>query len=283
MHAGLNRPDGTLDVGGGEAAHVATELESLQLAPTEPGELALVFDYEAAWTASIQPQGANFVYFDLVYRWYTALRRLGLNVDIVPQGASLDPYQAVFVPSLPIVHDAAVAAFEAYNGPILFGPRSGSKTASFQIPANLPPGPLDRLLPVRVTRVESLRPGLERGVRLGNRLYPARRWVEHLESDLPAPAEYVDGSPAMVENDGRFYLGFWPDRTCLNALVDLVARRAGLGIERVAEGLRIRRRGDLYFCFNYGPDGVEAPAPAGAKFALGGKHIPPFDLAAWRS
>ena len=283
MHAGLNRPDGSLDAGGTEAAQVAAELDSLQLPANEPGDLALVFDYEAAWTARIQPQGADFVYFDLVYRWYTAMRRLGLNVDIVPQGATLDPYRAVFVPSLPIVHDDAIAAFQAYNGPILFGPRSGSKTASFQIPANLPPGPLSRLLPVRVTRVESLRPGLERGVRLGNRLYPARRWVEHLESDLPTAAEYVDGSPAMVENQGRFYLGFWPDRTCLNALVDLVARRAGLGTERIAEGVRVRRRGNLHFCFNYGPDAVEAPAPAGAEFALGQRQVPPFDLAAWRS
>ena len=282
MHAGLNRPDGSLDIGGEEAAQVAAELAGLELPPTGQGDVALVFDYEAAWVANVQPQGADFIYVDLVYRWYTALRRLGVNVDFVAQGAPLDGYHAVFVPSLPIVADAAVAAFEAFDGPILFGPRSGSKTESFQIPANLPPGPLSRLIPVRVTRVESLRPGLERGVRLGNRFYPARRWVEHLESDLAPVAHYADGTPAVVENDGRFYLGFWPDRTCLNALVDLVAHRAGLSTARLPEGVRMRRRGDIRFCFNYGPDAVEAPASPQATFVIGRRQMPPFDLAAWR-
>ncbi len=282
MHAGLNLPNGSPDVGSTEAAQVAAELAALPLPANEPGDLALVFDYEAAWVTDIQPQGADFVYFDLVYRWYTALRRLGLNVDVVPPGTALNGYRAVFVPTLPILRETAVAAFETYTGPILFGPRSGSKTATFQIPDELPPGPLARLLPLRVNRVESLRPGLERGVRLGNRLYPARRWVEHLETDLAAAATYADGSPALVAKGDRFYLGFWPDRTCLNAIVDLVAGRAGLDTERVTEGLRIRRRGNLCFCFNYGPDDVDAPVLAGAEFVLGGSHIPPFDLAVWR-
>ena len=64
------------------------------------------------------------------------------------------------VPSLPIVREEALEAFREAEGPVLFGPRSGSKTETFQIPKELPPGPLQALLPLKVVRVESLPPGL---------------------------------------------------------------------------------------------------------------------------
>jgi beta-galactosidase GanA len=58
MHAGLNRPDNVLDVGGVEAARVAAELKSAwwqeaSRAAVAKAPVALVFDYESAWIARI--------------------------------------------------------------------------------------------------------------------------------------------------------------------------------------------------------------------------------------
>ena len=58
-----------------------------------------------------QAQGADFRYWELVFRWYEAIRRLGLDVDFVPPGATLETYRLVLVPCLPIVPVSAERAF----------------------------------------------------------------------------------------------------------------------------------------------------------------------------
>ena len=116
---------------------------------------------EASWITRIQPQGQDFRYHELAFRWYEAARRLGLDIDMVRPGADLSPYSLVLVPSLPHVTDAAERAFSAARGTVLYGPRSGSRTRHHAIPPNLAPGPLARLLDLRVLEVSSLRPGVD--------------------------------------------------------------------------------------------------------------------------
>jgi beta-galactosidase len=100
---------------------------------------AIVYDYEAHWITAIQPQGEDFRYSELVFRWYETIRRLGLDVDFVPPGATLENYPVVLVPTLPHVTVSAERAFAAATGMVAFGPRSGSKTRHFSIPEELPP------------------------------------------------------------------------------------------------------------------------------------------------
>lgn len=282
MHAGLNRPDNTLDTGGEEAAQVARELDGLTLPDTARAPVALIFDYEAAWILDIQPQGADFSYLTLVYDWYGALRRQGLDVDIVRPGQALDGYAMAVAPSLPLIRPKTLAALRAFTGPMLFGPRTASKTESFHIPDTLPPGALRSLLPLTVTRVESLRPGLERTVTWGNTRFASTRWVERLETESDALARFEDGSPALVAADNRYYLACWPDEALLDAVVAAVAERADLALTPLPEGVRVRRRGSLRFAFNRSPETVDVPAPAGADFVLGDRRLPPQGVSIWR-
>ena len=90
----------------------------------------------------------------------TPHRILGLDVDIVSAHAPLDGYRLVVVPPLPVVPDDFAARLAASGAHAVFGPRTGSKTVDLQIPPALPPGPLASLLPLRVWRVESLRPNV---------------------------------------------------------------------------------------------------------------------------
>ena len=152
MHAGLNLPDGTPDVGSREAAAVGRELAEVgalfEARPLVRAPVALVFDYEAAWAIGVQPQGAEFDYQALVRAFYSALRRLGLDVDVLPSDADLSGYALVCVPTLPIVSDQALDALGAVTGDLVFGPRSGSRTVSHRIPDALPPGPLQSLIDI---------------------------------------------------------------------------------------------------------------------------------------
>ena len=274
MHAGLNRPDRTLSPGGKEATQVARELESRGPLPdTQQAPVALVFDYEAAWITDIQPQGRDFSYGELAFRWYEGLRRLGLDIDIVPPGQPLQGYRAVVVPSLPHISEAALAAFQATEAPILFGPRSGSKTRHFAIPPELPPGPLQALLPLKVIQVASLRPGLSAAVR-GKVQGSAERWREWVETALEPVARFSDGSPSLVEYGNRFYLAAWPAADLLRSTCQLVlGERAGLALSDLPEHIRLRRRGDVLFAFNYGP---EAWSDAAGRIA-DGATVAPYD------
>jgi beta-galactosidase len=282
MHASLNLPNGEPSTGGEEVSLVARELRHLTLPAGRQAPVALVFDCEASWITRIQPHGADFNYVELTFRWYEAARRLGLDLDIVAAGAPLAGYRAVLVPTLPHVSDAALAAFRDYDGPILFGPRSGSKTGEFQIPQALPPGPLQELLPLKVIQVASLRPGLTVPV-AGERVAgKAERWREWVATGLAAPASFADGTPALVRAGRRYYLACWPGEDLLAAtLAQVLVRDAGLAAAALPAQVRLRRRGELTFAFNYGPDRWEGPA--GAEYLLGGASVAPQSLACWRA
>ena len=282
MHAGLNLPNShELSRGGHEAVAAADDLARLgDLPASGPAEVAIVYDYEAHWVAAIQPQGADFRYPELVFRWYEAIRGLGLDVDFAPPGASLDKYRLVLTPSLPIVSATASEAFAAATGVVIFGPRSGSKTRQFSIPEELPPGPLQRLLHVRVIEVSSLRPGAKieiHGAITGH----AERWCELVETTAEALATFADGAPALVANGNFFYLAAWPDAGALAAVMRLVCRKAGLSTIELPAAVRLRRRGDFTFAFNYGETSWRAPF--GSEPLVGDACVAPRGFSVWRS
>lgn len=283
MHAGLNRPDNLLDQGGVEAAEVAAEVAGLgDLAPCGPAAVALLFSYEADWQFAIQPHAQGFRWLQLAFEMYSALRRLGLDVDILPPDADLTGYALVIAPSLPMLSEATLAALEASGAVVLLGPRTGSRTPEGHIPANLPPGPLQARLPVRVTRVESLRPGAGPVVEHSGRSFAGRLWREVLDSDLPPLATFSDGGTAWTAHSSWHYLATWPEAALLDLVIARVALEADLPVLALEEGVRLRRRGDLLFAFNFAPEGRRTPAPADARYVLGGPELPPAGLAAWK-
>jgi beta-galactosidase len=281
MHAGLNLPGlQELSPGGHEAARVGKELKTLgAMASCKKAKVALVFDYEAQWVFEIQPQGKDFRYIELAFRWYEAVRRLGFDVDILRPGQSLKGYALVLVPSLPIVRDDAERAFKAAEGIVLYGPRTGSKTLHYAIPTNLPPGPLHDLLGLRVLEVSSLRPGLVEAVK-GIVSGTASRWVEHLETTSKILARFADKKPALVAKGKHHYLACWPDAALLEKVMKRVAKSAGLKSVALPPHIRLRQRGNLVFAFNYGPKSWLLPK--GTKPILGKNPLGPQDFAVWR-
>ena len=279
MHAGLNLPGlHEWSQGGLEAVQVGQELQKLgQLPPATKAPVAIVYDYEASWITRIQPQGKDFDFSELMFRWYEAVRRLGLDVDFVAPGASLAGYKLVLVPTMPWVSEAAERAFAAADGVVLYGPRTGSKTRHHAIPANLPPGPLKVLVKARVLEVSSLRPGVSVKV-TGKVKGTAERWREVLDlSGAETLAKFADGDAAFVASGNHHYLACWPDAKLLTAVMKFVTAKAKVETIDLPEGVRIRRRGNLLFAFNYG--NVPWKLVAGKSMLLGKREIQPQDLA----
>ncbi|MCC5961167.1 MAG: beta-galactosidase [Rhodobacteraceae bacterium] len=248
MHAGLLRPDSAPAPGLAEAAQVAQELRDMPDAACSKGDVALIFDYASAWAWDIQPQGADFDYFRLVFAWYRALRRLGLNVDILPaDAADLSDWKLVLAPGLFTLSDTLRAALPSCGGTVVFGPRANSKTESFAIPVPLPPALPG--LDMHVARVESLPPGAGVALEGGGRFI---HWAEEVEGAATVALRRADGMAAFVGTGPLRYLAGWPDDATLRAILrDLCA---GQGIETLdlPDALRKRDAGTQRFWFNHG-------------------------------
>ena len=286
MHSGLNRPDGEPDTGAHEVAEVACEVARMVGASTETttASVAMVIDYPSLWMAAIQPQGADMAGFGTAFAYYAALRRRGLDIDIVDPQADLSAYALLVLPASLHIGPALANRLSEITGVVVCGPRVGSKSASLALSGPLYPGPLASEIPMRVVGVESLRPG--RVVPLQGRGI-VRQWRDLCEplGETNVLARDQEGWPAWLQN-GRWHVhaSRVDDETLENWLA-AAARQAGLkplAAGLLAPGLRLRQRGDWQFAIHRGPDLARVPAPDGTHFVLGGRDLPPGGVAAWR-
>jgi beta-galactosidase len=284
MHAGLLRPDSTSAEAWPEIETLAAELARIALPAPTRAPAVIIVDTAAEFVSAIEDQGRGYRYTAILHAWYRALRRLGIDCDFAPPGADVRGYPLVLAPCLAMPDDAAVAALAAADGLVLLGPRSGAKTADFTIPEGLAPGRLRALLPIRVLAVDTPRPDCPGALRLDGATLASTGWRESVDpGSAQVLATLEDGKPALLRHGHVHYLATLTDDAGLETLLARLAGEAGVAVTPVAGGLRLRRRGDLVFAINYGPDAALAPAPADAEFLLGEAHIGPRDLAIWRA
>ncbi len=279
MHEGLLLPNSAPGAAFDEVATVARELRELgAVVETARADVALVFDYESAWAWEIEPQGKDFSYYDLVFHFYRGLRRAGLSVDVCPASVeAVADRKFILAPGLFAADDAFVAALQNCGAVVLLGPRCGSKTADFQIPANLPPGPFRRLVDIAVERVESLRPGAEVRTRAGAFL----RWAETLSAGTATQVELHadDGRIALARSGDCFYLAGWPDEPLLRDVLRRCLARAGAPVASLPADVRIRDNGSRRYFFNYGPETIDIGALLGTSVVLmGSALLPPYGV-----
>ena len=280
MHAGLLRPDGSEAAGHAEAARVACEIETLGAridADPKAAAVAIVFDYPSAWAWRTQPQGEGFDYFALVFEFYRALRRAGLDVDFVPSTASdWSAHRLVLVPGLFAWTDGTRHAMAKFEGEVVIGPRAGSKTADFRIPETLPP---DGAFPCTVEHVETLPPGAAMACEGGGTL---RLWVEAVEPNEGARVEIArtDGAAAVLRAGKARYLAGWPDDTLMRRVVLAACGDAGLKALDLPDGVRVRGRGTVRVVTNYGRETHDIrELGVGSDRVLGDDRLRPHDIA----
>ncbi|MFC0590723.1 beta-galactosidase [Novosphingobium aquiterrae] len=273
-HAGLLRPDSSDAPGLGEARQAAADIAQIGPTGAPPRTVALVFAYDADWITTIQPQGRGFSALWAAFDCYTALRRLGLDVDIIPPGRSLDGYALCVLPCLPHIPDALAQQLARFTGQVVIGPRSGSRTAEFAIPEGLAPGVLRDVLPMRVTHVESLPPGLaHRGDG-----WAMTRWIDHAEGAMTPELVAEDGTVAVWRHGKYRYLATWPELALAAVLMRRAAIDAGLAVHDLPEGLRLHRAGSRTFAFNYANRPVEVPQSVEGNPVIGQRNLGPAEV-----
>ena len=103
----------------GQTGQVARELAAMPDVARTQAKVALVFDYASDWAWATQPQGRDFSYFGLAFDMYRGLRRLGLDVDILPPDtADLSGYALVLAPGIATISAPLMAALRPFRAPL---------------------------------------------------------------------------------------------------------------------------------------------------------------------
>ncbi len=265
MHAGLLRPDSAPAPALAECKQVARELRSLPAVGCAQAPVALVFDYDSAFAWDTQPQGADFDMFRLAFAAYRALRKLGVNIDILsPDASDLSQYKLVLAPGIMHLRNPLRAAIAGSDTLALIGPRTDTKTVELSIPT--PMGPNIDGLDVTIALTESLPPTDAITLAQGGCF---KHWFEHLEGTAQVFETTTSGQPAIMGAKNIRVLAGWPDDTTYVRILKDHCAEAGITTHDLPEGLRIRDTDTHRFVFNYAP---EAQVWNGTTIPAAGVH-----------
>lgn len=294
-----------------------------EVAHEPQADIALVFDYPSAWVWSIEPYSGSWdvtsatytdalmSYYSLFYTFYTVVRSLGLSVDVIGSEQDLAGYKMVVVPSMPIIPDSLNTALSSYtDGPVVFGPRTAALTANFSYAPGIQPsaGALRDKVPMRVTRIETPPSYADSGILYAGTNYSISYWEEWVDckrgnassnATVTSTSQHRLGKPAACastvggEEKAWHYLGFNPPADFLVSYLGDVAGTAGIvdltgkpasKDNDLGGSLRLIRRGNLLWAFNYGIEAVAPPEVAqSAEIVLGeAGDIPVAGVVVWK-
>lgn len=274
MHAGLLRPDSVPAPAYEDARRVAQEIRATGIGgPVGKARAAIVYDYESEWAWQIQPQAQGFTHYAHVKAIYAAFRKRGIDIDILPPSTtSFAGYDIVAVPALFAWNDALRGAVASFEGHLLLGPRTGSKTGDFAIPPALPPDLPRNLLDVKVARVDASNPAAEVQVKGGGAV---RLWRERLDTRAEVVLADEEEAPVLVAQGRVYYLAASGDKALTQRVVDLLIAEADLPVLTLPAGVRSRCRGGFRVYVNYGSAPAQlAPAPDETAYVIGDASIP---------
>ena len=285
MHAGLLRPDNSKTEAWQQAQQVKAEVDELAVLSQkmQPAKVAILTGADGIWVSEIERQAQAYDFNKVQLSYYSAMRELGVNVDFISADADFSPYSIILAPSLPIIDEALVQKCRDSSATFIFGPRAGAKTREFAYPRNLPPGLLQVLLPIRVLSVETLRADCAEPLLWEDRQYASSIWREELDaSQVEVLANYDDNSPAVVRHDRFIYMATLTDSEFLREFFMTQCAAASIKTYSFGPDIRVCRRGELMFAFNYSDREQELPLETSSEILLGDTVIKPRDITVWR-
>ena len=286
MHAGILRPDNSKTEAWPEAQQAMLEVSKLDITnqTTQSASVAIITGVEGLWVSDIEKQGEAYDFNSVQFSYYSALRELGVTVDFISVDADFSPYALIIAPSLPIINSAFVEKCKNSSAEFVFGPRSGAKTSEFGYPADLPPGLLQTLLPIRVLSVETLREDFAEVLTWNGRQYESCRWREQLDAaNTEVIATYHNDEPAIVRSGQFTYLGTLTNRAFLLDFLQQQCEHNGVRTYRFDKDIRVVQRGALMFAFNYSEQPQVLPIAANTQWLLGNATVEPHGIAVWRA
>lgn len=280
LHAALRLPNGAPAPAWGPICTLGQQLDALPAQDMQAAPIALIFDYPSCWATEIQAHASGMDTLSTALHYYSVLRQLGQDVDIVSPQAELEGYELVVIPGSVFIDEALTARVRAAGAHCLIGPRSGSREPDGSLPDMLPPGALQTLLGVRVIAIDSMRAGAVREFTFSGDRFCVSRWFEVIESELTPKVLCDDGHGLWYQEDKYHYLNGHVSEDFLRMVLRTVLEDRGLAIDTLPAGLRQRRRGALRFLFNFSPATQTVSLPK-ARRIVGEEMLKQGDYAVW--
>ena len=161
-----------------EAAQTATDMRRLDAelrGTTVHADVAIIYDYDSNWAFMFQPaytgpnrpytegwMGQN--YTDAIRRYYEALFRAGVNVDMIPTSADFSQYKVILAPHLYIMPDEValrLSEFVNQGGILVADCRTGVKNESSLCHDRTLPGLLSAPLGITIEDYEAIASGID--------------------------------------------------------------------------------------------------------------------------
>ena len=115
--------------------------------------------------------------------------------------------------------------------------------------------------------------------------FPFTGWREIVETSEQVigrfASRYQNGSPAVIRSDRATYLAMVPSGALLQNILREVLDWAGLEVTETHQDLRLTRRGDLRFAFNFGDQDQPLPVNSKRKLLVGEDPVAAHSLAIW--
>jgi len=182
-----------------EAAQVARECHQLaqELEGTAvKAEVAVVYDYQSIWALWIQPGFPGNSYHEAMMRYYAALFRAGVTVDMVRPTEDLSQYRLVIAPALHLVPDRVATRLVEYvkNGGVLLADcRFGVKDETNLCYDRTLPGPLTDTLGLVIEEYEAMDEQMAYRVVGKQRLKGEFTAIKYVDWITPEGAEVLAG------------------------------------------------------------------------------------------
>jgi beta-galactosidase len=202
-----------------EAAQVAQEygdLANMLEGTTVEADVAIIYDYESIWSLASQPGYAGNDYVRVIARYYNALFRAGINVDLISPEADLSGYKLVLAPDLVILPDARARKLIAYveqGGVLMTDARTGVKDENNLAHERTLPGLLSDVLGIEIEEYGALQ----------DKAYPV--FSDRLFEDTLTATHYVD----WVTPKGAEVMAAY-DQWHLDSFAAVTRHEAGRGV-----------------------------------------------------
>ena len=271
----------------GEYHRLADELDGT----TVKSSVAMIYDYQSQWALQIQPGYAGNDYHSVLRRYYGALLRAGVNVDMLPPGADLSGYRLLLAPDLYLLPDALAGQLTDYvaeGGVLLTDCRTGVKDETNLCYDRTLPGLLSAPLGIAIEEYEALTAEMSYPV-TGSAVFPGHFTAIHYTDWLtPTGAEVLASyaqwhmRPYAAVTRNRFgsgtayYVGtVMKEDAFYDALIGELLHTAGVQpLPAPPSGVEMSvREGNgktLLFLINHTEEVQTVPVPAGKTELLSG-------------
>lgn len=231
--------------------------------------VGLLVSPDSRWAFHIQPLVKEFSYDRQLHLYYDALRRNGVNVDVLFPQMDFSRYRVLIAPSLFVVTPELASKLDDFvrnGGALVLSYRSGVKDEHNLVTRETLPGPLAKLAGIAIHDFDPQINQKQEIVESDRVRYPAGVWYDVITPDTAKVLDtyglgYYKGEAAVTRNSfGKgvvIYVGTQPDSAQFyERLLAPVARATGItAMPSIPEGVELAEREKdgkkIIFLLNY--------------------------------